>query len=230
MLVIQRFVQCSLLLAMLTSLSNIAAAVPISSFQFTGSLQVAPGAGVNPATITFNPNFSIISENGSVIGNLVGLSGSLSGDYQFNDPLGSNTVAVFSPTTPNAFTINDGATTFTADVDLIQLQGGGGGSIIGVIDFSTSSYSGANAGLIDLDASVQNTPDLTVTFQTLGGFGLNLDDLFINGSGGVATFSAAVQVAPLAVAVPEPAPLALLGLGLLCSAAYASRRRSAAGS
>jgi hypothetical protein len=105
---------------------------------------------------------------------------------------------------------------------------GGGGSIFGAIDFSSSNYAGSNVSLMALHDSIQNTPDLTVTFQTLGGFGVILDDLFANGSDGVATFSGVVGVNMTSAPIPEPAPLALLGLGLLCSAAYTSRRRSAA--
>lgn len=226
----QRVARCSLIAAMLTALSNVALAIPVSSFQFGGSLQVAPGAGATPATITFNPNFSIISQNGLVVGDLISLTGNLNGSYQFNDPAGSNIVTVFSPTTPNTFTIDDGTDLFTAEIGLIELQGGGGGSIIGAIDFSTSNYAGVNPALVELNGLIQNSPDLTVTFQTLGGFGVNLDELFDNGSGGVATYSAAVNVSAGSTPIPEPAPLALLGLGLLCSASYALRRRAASNS
>lgn len=208
-------------------LAQTAHAITIDSFQFNGALTVSAGAGATPATINFLPNFNILSQNGSITGDLVGLTGNITGDYDFADPAGAPSVLLSSPTAPNAFTIFDGTDTFSADVDLIELQGGGGGTIFGAIDFSSSSYAGVNPGLAALDSLIQSGPDLTVTFQTLGGSGVNLDDLFANGSNGVATFSAAVQIEAAPTAVPEPAPLALLGLGLLCSVAYASRRRSA---
>lgn len=231
MLSATRLAQCGAVAATLF-FANAASAVTINSFQFNGALEVI-GDGAAPATISFRPNFSILSQNGAVAGDLIGLNGDIAGNYTFADPAGANTVALSSPAAPNGFTIDDGVSdTFAADIDLIQLQDGGGGSIIGAIDFSSSTYGGANAGLIALNDLIQNTPDLTVTFQVLGGGGVDLDDLFQNGSGGVATFSAAVNVNqnPTATPVPEPGPLALLGLGLLCSVAFASRKRAVSAS
>ncbi|MGI9421177.1 MAG: PEP-CTERM sorting domain-containing protein [Geminicoccaceae bacterium] len=203
-------------------LAQTAHAVTIDSFQFNGVLTVAAGGGGSPATINFLPDFTILTQNGAISGGLVGLTGNIAGDYTFDDPAGSTSVLLDSPSAPNAFTIFDGVDTFSAEVDLIELQGGGGGTIFGAIDFLSSSYTGANADLTALNAVVQSDPNLTVTFQTLGGSGVDLDDLFENGSNGVAAYSAAVQIET--TSVPEPAPLALLGLGLLCSVVYASRR------
>ncbi len=204
--------------------ANSAHAVTIESFQFNGALQVLAGGGAVPATINFLPDFTIRSQNGAIAGDLVNLTGNIAGDYTFADPAGAASVLLGSPTAPNDFTIFDGADTFVADISLIELQGGGGGSIIGAIDFASSNYGGSNAGLIALNDLIQNTPDLTVTFQTLGGGGVDLDDLFQNGSNGVATYSAAVNVSAPPTAVPEPAPLALLGIGIFAAAAFARRR------
>lgn len=219
---LQRIVQCTILTAMLTAFSNVASAIPISSFDFGGTLQVAPGAGLTPATITFDPDFDIDLQDRQGTGDLVDLTGNLTGNYQFNDPGGANTVALFSPTTDNIFSIEDeDGELFSANIDLFQLQGGGGAAVFGAIDFSSSTYNGNNDALLTLNALIQNVPNLTVTFQIGAGSGSSLDDLFDNGTGGGSTtFSARATI------VPEPAPLALLGLGLLCSAAYASRRRS----
>ena len=218
----RRFAQCGILVTMLTVFSNVAAAVPISSFDFGGSLQVTPGAGLTAATITFNPDFDIDLQNKQNSGDLVGLTGSISGAYSFNDPAGANSVALFSLSAGNTFSIEDeDGQLFTADIDLFQLQGGGGASIFGTIDFSSSTYSGNNAALIELNALIQNEPNLSVTFQIGGTAGSNLDNLFDNGTGnGSVSFSATAYIA-----VPEPAPLALLGLGLLCSAGFIRRRR-----
>jgi hypothetical protein len=218
MLSAQRLFKISCLAASMF-VAQAAEAVTINSFQFLGGLTVTPGGVGTPATINFLPDFSILSQNGVTAGELVGLEGNIEGDYTFDDPAGATTVALGSPTAPNLFTIDDGSDVFTAEVELIELQGGGGGSIVGAIDFSSSSYAGSNAGLIALNDLILNTPDLTITFQTLGGSGVNLDGLFANGSNGVAAYSAVVT------AVSEPAPLALLGLGMLVSAAYIRRRR-----
>lgn len=209
-------------------LADTAMAVTIDTFQFNGALVVEAGAGATPATIEFVPDFTILSQNGDVTGDLIGLVGNIGGVYEFADPAGASSVSLTNTLGPN-LTIDDGVSDFfSADIELIELLDGGGGTIFGAIDFSSSSYGGANAGLIALDDLIQNTPDMTVTFQTLGGSGVDLDDLFQNGSGGVATYSAAVDVgANPPVTVPEPAPLALLGLGLLCSAGFAYRRRKA---
>lgn len=217
---LQRFAQCGVVLAALTGFSNVAAAVPISSLQFSGgALQVQAGAGATPAELTFVSDFSIDAQNGELFGDLIGLNGSITGTYEFDDPAG-NTIVALSSSTTNSLIINDVTGTFTADINLISLQDGG--SIIGAIDFSSSSYTGSNADLIALNDQIQNNPNLTVTFQTLGGEADDIDQLFTNGTGGVAIFSGALQVTPIA----EPAPLALLGLGLLCGVAYVSRRRS----
>lgn len=225
MLSVNRLTQCGAVIATLF-LANTASAVTIDSFQFNGILQVEAGSIVSPATVTFLPSFTIQAQNGLGAGELVGLNGNIAGGYTFDDPGGNNTVPLTSPGVPNGFTIDDGVNIFAADIDLIELQGGGGGSIVGAIDFSSSSYAGANAGLIALNDLIQNTPNLTVTFQTLTIGGVDLDELFVNGSGGVATFSAGVIVSSDPTAVPEPGPLALLGMGLLCSAAFACRRSS----
>ena len=203
--------------------ANTASAVTINSFQFNGALLVEAGAGLDPATISFLPDFTILSQNGDPAGDLIGLTGNISGDYTFNDPAGATSVLLTSPT-PNSFTISDGVETFSAAVDLIELQGGGGGTIFGRIDFGTSSYAGANPGLIALNALIQDGPNLTVTFQTLGGGGVDLDELFQIGSNGVATYSAAVRIDPRAIDVAEPTPLALLGFALLAGAAWTRRR------
>jgi len=221
MLSLCRIAPCAAALATLLA-ANAASAVTINSFQFVGALVVDAGAGPTPANISFVTDFSILSQNGAPAGDLITLNGSISGDYEFADPAGATSVLLTSPTAPNTFTIDDGADLFTADVNLIELQGGAGGSIFGSIDFSSSSYAGGNASLLELNSLVQSGTNVTVTFQTLGGFGIDLDDLFQNGSGGVATYSAAVNLA--SVSVPEPAPLAMLGIGLLCSAAFALRR------
>ncbi|MGI9509350.1 MAG: PEP-CTERM sorting domain-containing protein [Geminicoccaceae bacterium] len=202
--------------------ANTASAVTINSFQFIGVLEVAPGSGATPATISFAPDFTILAENGVGTGDLVGLEGDITGDYDFADPAGASTVALTSPTAPNSFLIDDGIDIFSADVDLFELQGGPAGSIFGSIDFSSSTYVGANAGLIALNTLIQSGTNVTVTFQTLGGLGVSLDDLFENGTSGISIYSAAVNL----TSVPEPAPLAILGLGLLCSVAFARRRRS----
>lgn len=211
--------------------ANSAFAVTVNSFQFNGALTVDAASGTDPATVNFLPTFTIRSQNGSVAGDLIGLEGNIAGDYTFADPGGANSIVLTSPTGPNSFTISDGIETFAATVDLIELQGGGGGTIFGRIDFGTSSYAGVNPGLIALNNLIQEGPNLTITFQTLGGSGVDLDDLFLNGSstdglGNVATYSAAVRIAR-SVNVAEPAPLALLGFGLLASAAWARRRRVA---
>lgn len=206
-----------------------AEAVTVNSFQFNGALSVAAGGVGAPATINFLPDFTIRSQNGAIVGDLIGLTGNIAGDYTFEDPAGATSVLLASPTAPNAVTIFDGVDTFTANVDLFELQGGGGGSILGRINFASSNYTGANPGLIALDNLIQAGPNLTVTFQTLGGGGVGLDDLFQNGSDGVATYSAALRVNQAPAVVPEPMPLALLGFGLLCSVVYA-RRRSATSS
>lgn len=203
--------------------ANTASAVTINSFQFVGDLEVAPGAGATPATISFAPDFTIRAENGAGTGDLVNLEGDITGDYTFADPAGATSVLLTSPTAPNSFTIDDGVETFSADIDLFELQGGPAGSIFGSIDFSSSAYAGSNVGLIALDSLIQNGTNVTVTFQTLGGLGVSLDDLFQNGTAGISIYSAAVNL----TSVPEPAPLAILGLGLLCSVAFARRRHSA---
>lgn len=203
--------------------ANTASAVTINSFQFFGFLEVAPGSGATPATLSFAPDFTILAENGLGTGDLVGLQGDITGDYEFADPVGASTVALTSPTAPNSFLIDDGIDTFNAEIDLFELQGGSAGSIFGSIDFASSSYAGANAGLLALNSLIQSGTNVTVTFQTLGGLGVSLDDLFENGTNGISLYSAAVNL----TSVPEPAPLAILGLGLLGSVAFARRRRSA---
>jgi hypothetical protein len=86
---------------MTTALSDHVAAMPIvSSFQFVGSLQVTPGAGVSPAAITFNSDLSILSQNGLPAGGMVGLTGEINGSYEFSDPLGANTIPLVSSSPP----------------------------------------------------------------------------------------------------------------------------------
>ena len=198
--------------------ANTASAITINSFQFFGILEVAPGSGATPATISFAPDFTILAENGAGTGGLVNLNGDITGDYEFADPTGATTVALTSPTAPNSFLIDDGTDIFSAEIDLFELQGGAGESISGSIDFSTSTYAGLNASLIALNSQIQNGTNVTVTFQTPGG----LDDLFENGTNGISVYSAAVNL----TSVPEPGPLAILGLGLLCSVGFARRRYS----
>lgn len=224
---IQRLVQCGVAVAMLAGMSNAASALSINSFALGGSsLQITPGAGASPATITFNPNFSIVLQDGGPVGDLVGLTGNITGAYDFDDPAGNTTALLTSSTLGNSFIIDDGTDIFSAGISLIQVQDGG--LIIGAIDFSSSSYTGTNAVLTELSALIQNTPDLTITFQARPGESDDLDNLFSGGTNGGVTYSAVIGVsANPVVSVPEPAPLALLGLGLLCSVAFANRRRSA---
>ncbi|MEZ5931264.1 MAG: PEP-CTERM sorting domain-containing protein [Alphaproteobacteria bacterium] len=225
MLSAQRLLAVSCLAASVF-VAQAAEAITINTFQFVGDIDVSPGGVGTPATINFLGDFDLRSQNGSNSGELVGLTGTIAGDYQFDDPAGATSVLLTSPTAPNAFTIFDGTETFVANIGLIELEGGFGGSILGTINFASSTYAGTNAGLIALDNLIQNSPNLTITFQTLGGSGVNLDELFQNGSEGVATYSAAVRVSQPPVSVPEPTPLALLGFGLLCSVAYARRRQA----
>jgi len=214
----------SLALSASLLLPQAAQAVTVNTFQFNGALSVSAGSITDPASLNFLPSFTILSQNGVIAGDLVGLTGNIAGDYEFNDPNGATSVALNSPTAPNDFTIFDGVETFTADVSLVELQGGGGGSVFGNINFASSDYAGVNPGLVTLNTLIQSGPNLTITFQTLGGNGVDLDELFQDGSNGVATYSAAVLVRETPTAVPEPMPLALLGLGLLCTAAHAYRR------
>lgn len=200
-------------------------AVTINSFQFNGALEVEAADGLNPAEISILSNFNILSQNGAGAGDLIGLTGQISGLYTFDDPAGATTVLLTSPTAPNTFSIFDGVDTFTAEIDLIELDGGTAGTIFGTIDFGTSSYAGSNAALLDLNTLIQDGLNLTITFQTRGGSGVDLDELFEEGSEGIATYSAAVRIARQPVNVAEPAPLALLGFGLLASAGWIRRRR-----
>ena len=64
---------------------------------------------------------------------------------------------------------------------------------------------------------IQSGTNVTVTFQTLGGLGVSLDDLFENGTNGIYIYSAAVNL----TSVPEPGTLILL-----CCALWLHPRRS----
>lgn len=225
MISMKRIAMCGAVLSTLCTFSETANAVVIDSFAFGGTLDVSAGSISTPASITFPAPFNIVLQNGAASGDLVGLPGTITGSYEFADPAGANSVTLTSSGS-NDFTIDDGTDVFSADIDLIQLQGGVAGAIVGAIDFSSSTYSGSNTGLVMLNAIIQNTPNLTVTFQTLANlFSVNLDDLFQNGSGGLGIYTATVAT-NLPTAVPEPGPLALLGFGVLASAAFASCGRS----
>lgn len=221
----KRIAMCGAVLSTLFTFSQTANAVIIDNFAFEGTLDVAAGSLSTPASITFPSAFNVLAQNGAGSGDLVSLNGMITGSYDFADPAGANTVTLNS-TGSNDFTISDGTDVFSADIDLIQLQGGIAGVIFGAIDFSSSSYSGTNDGLIALNDLIQNTPNLAVTFFAPGFLsGLDLDDLFQNGSGGELGYTARVAT-NLPTAVPEPGPLALLGFGVLVSAAFASCGRS----
>lgn len=148
--------------------------------------------------------------------NLNGLKGNIGGTFT----VGAITIAGPVQTAPvsgtGTFSIFDGTNTLTADLvwqDVFTFGTQSGLNVNGNTNITNVSYSGSNAGLIELANSVNRT--VTVSTQFIPG--LTLTQLMTQGATNANTYSGTFN------AVPEPASIAMLGMGAL---ALLRRRRS----
>ncbi|MBK1698891.1 hypothetical protein [Rhodovibrio salinarum] len=196
-----------------------AKAGPVMSFNLSNAVDqevvFSPGGSFRFEDETGgNDDFQITGQTGGT-GGLLGLFGDLDGTFTFADPAGASSVAV--ATSGGEFTVNDGTDVLTADMVIFTLEelGGPFGGVLGEILFTSTTYAGSNADLLDIASRIDSP--LSISFQV--GTGVELDDLF--NSGGSFSYSGTVML------VPVPATVAIFGLGLF-GLGLASRRFSRA--
>lgn len=181
---------------------------PGSTIQFNGT----------PKTFNFAPastgyDFVIrTSDNAS----LVGLKGNFAGTFTIGSVTTIGGLQSATVTGTGQFSIFDGSTTLTAD--LVWNSAFSFGTVVGLNDaalpnLSNVSYSGSNAGLMQLASEISQTATLSTQFIP----GRSLTQLTTPGSFYEATYSGTYNSV-----VPEPVSMIAFGAGL---AAVAARRK-----
>jgi hypothetical protein len=148
-----------------------------------------------------------------------GNTGTIGGTYQIGTigPGGLGEIATVSTVDPqlnnNIFTINDGATPFTATVNWFTISTATNGAIGGlnsnlVMNLTDFNYAGSNLELLTLLNYLQGTGTISWQFATAG-FDLNALAAASNTSPITTSYSGSIS------AVPLPPSALLLGSGLL---------------
>jgi PEP-CTERM motif len=188
-------------------------------------------SNVDQATINFDgagnfsfPNvgtwdFSITSETGGSA--LVTLLGNITGTYAIGAVTISGPLQTAPVTGTGTFTIFDGVNTFSSSltwVDIFTLGATGGLNAGAAANLTNFVYAGTNADLLLLKSYLTASNVLTFQFSTA----TTLTSL--KSTANSTSYSGTVTGTP---PVPEPASMAVFGLGMLGAGIAARRRRRA---
>lgn len=202
--------------------------VPMAAQAVSFNLTSQPGT--TPAMIAFNGDptrtitfpdatdgFDFVIQSG--LSALNGLLGNIDGTFSvgtITTPVAGIEVAPVTGT--GTFSIFDGTNTLTADVSWSEILSVGttlGLNVSGSLNLTNIAYTGSNTELMAMDSDGAAT--LTVSAQFVPG--MSLSQLMTNNAVNSTSYSGTVA------SVPEPATMALLGMGAMALAARRRNRR-----